>query len=196
MRISMSDALRYNKSEKRWPSYSESIHLSAENRLRFRIRRGSFEVELEGEFGYVKEKFEELMAQQPSYSGPVQEEARVESTNIESVGGEDLEGILETGADGKPHFTIPFDSLTAKEAIGLVLYKAQPAPLGDKELSDLLNASWRTTKPHVIRARASELRKDGKLITEKGKYSLSGAGLQWIRAEVIPSLRAVRPVQS
>jgi hypothetical protein len=164
--------------------------------LRFRIRRGSFEVELEGEFGYVKEKFEELMAQQPAYPGPAQEEARVQSTTIESIGGEDLEGILETGPDGKPHFTIPFDSLTAKEAIGLVLYKAQPTSLGDKELSDLLNASWRTTKPHVIRARASELRKDGKLITEKGKYSLSGAGLQWIRAEVIPSLRGVRSVQS
>jgi hypothetical protein len=196
MRVLMRDALCYNKSEKRWLSYSKSIRLSAENRLRFRIRRGSFEVELEGEFGYVKEKFEELMAQQPSYSGPVQEEARVESTNIESIGGEDLEGVLETGPDGKPHFTIPFDSLTAKEAIGLVLYKAQPTPLGDKELSDLLNASWRTTKPHVIRARASELRKDGRLITEKGKYSLSGAGLQWIRAEVIPSLRGVRSVQS
>jgi hypothetical protein len=169
--------------------------LSAENRLRFRIRRGSFEVELEGEFGYVKGKFEELIAQQSSYSGPAQEEARAEST-IMGTGGEDLEGILETGPDGKPHFTIPFDSLTAKEAIGLVLYKAQPNPLGDKELSDLLNASWKTTKPHVIRARASELRKDGKLITEKGRYSLSGAGLQWVRAEVIPSLRGVRSIQS
>ena len=196
MRVSMRDGLEHNKSEKRWSSYSESIRLSAENRLRFRIRRGSFEVELEGEFGYVKEKFEELMAQQRSYSGPVQEDARAESTIIESAGGKDLEGILETGPDGKPHFTIPFDSLTAKEAIGLVLFKSQPTPLGDKELSDLLNASWRTTKPHVIRARASELRKDGKLITEKGKYSLSGAGLQWIRAEVIPSLRGVRSVQS
>jgi hypothetical protein len=169
--------------------------LSAKNRLRFRIRRGSFEVELEGEFGYVKEKFEELMAQRPSYSGPVQEEARVESTTIESIGGQELEGILETGPDGKAHFTIPFDSLTAKEAIGLMLYKAQPAPLGDKELSDLLNASWKTTKPHVIRARASELRKDGKLMTEKGRYSLSGAGLHWIRSEVIPSLRVVKSAE-
>jgi hypothetical protein len=115
---------------------------------------------------------------------------------MDTLGGEDLEGILETGPDGKPHFTIPFDSLTAKEAIGLVLYRAQPNPLGDKELSDLLNASWKTTKPHVIRARASELRKDGKLITEKGRYSLSGAGLQWVRAEVIPSLRGVRSIQS
>jgi hypothetical protein len=171
--------------------------LSSENRLRFRIRRGNFEVELEGESEYVKEKFEELMAQQPPPSTVAQEETRPMPAMTEILrGGEDLEGILETGPDGKPHFTIPFDSLTAKEAIGLVLYKAQPNPLGDKELSDLLNASWKTTKPHVIRARASELRKDGKLITEKGRYSLSGAGLQWIRSEVIPSLRGVRSAQT
>jgi len=169
--------------------------LSAEKRLRFRIRRGNFEVELEGESEYVKEKFEELMAQQPPPPIVAQEEARPAPVMPETLGGEDLEGILETGPDGKPHFTIPFDSLTAKEAIGLVLYKAQPTPLGDKDLSDLLNASWRATKPHVIRARASELRKDGKLITEKGRYSLSGAGLQWVRSEVIPSLRGVRPAQ-
>ena len=153
-------------------------------------------MELEGEFNYVREKYEELMTQQPSYSGSIQEQPQSESVTMPAFGGEDLEGILETGPDGKPHFTIPFDSLTAKEAIGLVLYKAQPTPLGDKELSDLLNASWKTTKPHVIRARASELRKDGKLITEKGRYSLSGAGLQWVRAEVISSLRGVRSVKS
>jgi hypothetical protein len=170
--------------------------LSAENRLRFRIRRGNFEVELEGEREYVKAKFEELMAQQDAYSSAVQEEIRPAPKATEASGGEDLGGILETGSDGKPHFTIPFDSLTAKEAMGLVLYKAQPTPLGDKELSDLLNASWRATKPHVIRARASELRKDGKLITEKGRYSLSGAGLQWIRAEVIPALKGVRSAQA
>lgn len=171
--------------------------MSSENRLRFRIRRGNFEVELEGESEYVKEKFEELMAQQPPPSTVAQEETRPMRAMTEILGGgEDLEGILETGPDGKPHFTIPFDSLTAKEAIGLVLYKAQPNPLGDKELSDLLNASWKTTKPHVIRARASELRKDGKLITEKGRYSLSGAGLQWIRSEVIPSLRGVSSAQT
>ena len=145
--------------------------MSAEKKLRFRIRRGNLEVELEGEYEYVKEKFEELMAQQPPYSGAVQEEARPAPAMAETLGGEDLEGILETGPDGKPHFTIPFDSMTAKEAIGLVLYKAQPTPLGDKELSDLLNASWKATKPHVIRARASELRKDGKLIFQLGCQS-------------------------
>jgi hypothetical protein len=169
--------------------------LSTENRLRFRIRRGNFEVELEGESEYVKEKFEELMSQPSTLAGTVQEEGKPAPMMSEMLGGEDLEGILETGPDGKPHFTIPFDSMTAKEAIGLVLYKAQPTSLGDKELSELLNASWKTTKPHVIRARASELRKDGKLITEKGRYALSGAGLQWIRAEVIPSLREVRSAQ-
>jgi hypothetical protein len=171
------------------------IGLSSERRLRFRIRRGNFEVELEGESDYVKEKFEELMAQEPPSPALGQDETRTATTEI-FAGGEGLEGILEIGPDGKPHFTIPFDSLTAKEAIGLLLYKAQPNPLGDKELSDMLNASWKATERHVIRARASELRKDGKLITEKGRYSLSGAGLQWVRGEVIPSLRGARSIQT
>lgn len=30
--------------------------------LRFRIRRGTFEIELEGDFDYVREKFEELLS--------------------------------------------------------------------------------------------------------------------------------------
>jgi len=170
--------------------------LSAEKRLRFRIRRGNFEVELEGDAEYVKEKFEELMVEQTAYTGTAQEQAGPTPVFSEFASSEDLTGILETGPDGRPHFTIPFDSLTAKEAIGLVLFKAQPTLLGDKELSELLNASWKTTKPHVIRARASELRKDGKLITEKGRYSLSGAGLQWVKAEVIPSLRGTRSIQT
>jgi predicted transcriptional regulator len=41
----------------------------------------------------------------------------------------------------------------------------------------------------VVRARVSELRKEGKLIAEQGRYRLSGAGLQWIGQEIIPTLR-------
>ena len=161
------------------------MRLSASGRLRFRIRRGTFEVELEGEREYVEEKFEELIAEQWQ-SSMVQEEA---------VSDGDLKGILETGPEGKAHFVIPFDALTAKEAIGLLLLDS-PKPLGDKELSELLSGVWKVTKSGTIRARASELHKDGKLITENGRYKLSGAGLQWIKTEVIPSLRKARPLQS
>ncbi len=37
--------------------------------------------------------------------------------------------------------------------------------------------------------RASELKREGKLIAEKGTYVLSGAGIQWVRSEIIPNLR-------
>ena len=38
----------------------------SERRLRFRLRRGNFEVELEGDFDYVRGKFEELLQSQPA----------------------------------------------------------------------------------------------------------------------------------
>lgn len=165
---------------------------SSERRLRFRIRRGNLEVELDGEFDYVKEKFEELMkttTAQPQPPGmPGEPQPTVESRPLFAEGAE-LEGVLETTPEGRPHFAVPFDAITAKEAIGLMLYRAHPNPLNDRDLSDLLSSSWKTTKAHVVRARASELRKDGKLIAENGRYSLSGAGVQWIRDEVVPRLK-------
>jgi DNA-binding response OmpR family regulator len=77
---------------------------------------------------------------------------------MDTLGGEDLEGILETGPDGRPHFTIPFDSLTAKEAIGLVLYKAQPNPLGDKEL--ILSPKEFSLLAELMRHRGAVLSRD------------------------------------
>jgi hypothetical protein len=41
----------------------------------------------------------------------------------------------------------------------------------------------------VVRARASELKREGKLIAEKGAYVLSGAGVQWVTGEIIPNLK-------
>jgi hypothetical protein len=164
--------------------------LPTSSKLRFTIRRDTFEVELEGEFDYVMDKFEELIAK---YSQPSSVVDKKDTTDSPSC--KDLTGILETGADGKPHFVVPFDSVTTKEAISLLLFHTHPTPLGDKELSDMLNRIWKSTKPAAIRARASELHKGGKLVTEKGRYVLSGAGLQWLTGEVIPSLRGARPLQ-
>ena len=167
----------------------------SERRLRFKIKRGNFEVELEGDFEYVRGKFEEY-----------EESLRVQSTvsvspqqgfgdqSIESlVPGEELVGILETTPEGKLHFTIPFDRISAKEAIGLILYSANPSPLEDARLIGLLGSSWKAVKDNVVRARVSELRKEGKLIAEQGRYSLSGAGVQWISQDVMPKLRPASP---
>jgi len=160
----------------------------AEGRLRFRIRRGNFEVELEGDAEYVRGKFEELLQGQPAISAPASQIGG-EQVRESIVPGEGLSGILETSPDGKLHFTIPFDRISAKEAIGLILYSSNPTPLEDAKLIELLGTSWKSTKDNVVRARVSELRKEGKLIAEQGRYSLSGAGLQWINQEIIPKLR-------
>lgn len=160
----------------------------SERRLRFRLRRGNFEVELEGDFEYVKGKFEELLQSQPSMQTSTIQAAGDQS--LESiVPGEELVGILETTPDGKLHFTIPFDRISAKEAIGLILYSANPSPLEDAKLIEWLGTSWKAVKDNVVRARVSELRKEGKLIAEQGRYSLSGAGLQWIKQDLLPKLR-------
>jgi hypothetical protein len=155
--------------------------------LRFRIRRGNFEVELEGEFDYVQGKFEELMRSQSVAAGGVQ--ALGEQSGQAFAPGEELAGILETTSEGKLHFTIPFDRISAKEAIGLILYGSNPAPIEDAKLIELLGTSWKAVKDNVVRARVSELRKEGKLIAEQGRYSLSGAGLQWISQDVLPKVR-------
>ena len=160
----------------------------SERRLRFKIRRGNFEVELEGDFEYVQGKFEELLQSQPGASTISQAGGANESVDS-IIPGEELAGILETTPDGKLHFTVPFDRLSAKEAIGLILYGSNPSPVEDAKLIELLGTSWKSVKDNVVRARVSELRKEGKLIAEQGRYSLSGAGLQWIRQDVLPKLR-------
>jgi hypothetical protein len=159
----------------------------SERKLRFRIRRGNFEVELEGEFDYVQGKFEELMRSQPVAAGGGQ--ALGDQSGQTFAPGEELAGILETTSEGKLHFTIPFDKISAREAIGLILYGSNPAPVEDAKLIELLGTSWKAVKDNVVRARISELRKEGKLIAEQGRYSLSGAGLQWISQDVLPKLR-------
>jgi hypothetical protein len=157
--------------------------------LRFRIRRGNFEVELEGDYEYVRGKFEELMQAQPAVAvgGPLLSE----QPNQTFTPSDELVGILETTAEGKLHFTIPFDKISAKEAIGLIIYGSNPTPVEDSKLIDLLGTSWKSVKDNVVRARVSELRKEGKLIAEQGRYSLSGAGVQWITQEVLPKVKPV-----
>ena len=160
----------------------------SERRLRFRLRRGNFEVELEGDFDYVRGKFEELLQSQRTIQ-PASASTIGDQSLEGFVPSEELAGILETTAEGKLHFTIPFDRISAKEAIGLILYSSNPTPIEDAKLIELLGTSWKAVKDNVVRARVSELRKEGKLIAEQGRYTLSGAGLQWIGQEILPKLR-------
>ena len=169
--------------------------MSSDRKLRFKIRRvdGS-EVELEGEYDYVKERFEEfvkeLSAAQVVPSPTVSAPLGLQRTASQIQAGSELEGIVEQTPDGKTHLVIPADSVTAKEAVALMLFAHHPNLLPYDELSSLLSSSWKTTKAHVVRARASELRKEGKLIVESGRYGLSGAGVQWVRSQILPGLRS------
>ena len=103
---------------------------------------------------------------------------------------ERLEGLAEMTSDGKPILTVPVDSISAKEAVALMLMAVHPTPLSDQDLSNLLSLSWKAIKPEAVRTRASELRRDGKLIAEKGAYRLSGAGVQWVMSEVVGRIKS------
>jgi hypothetical protein len=75
-----------------------------------------------------------------------------------------------------------------------MVFVHQPNMLGYQELSNTLSSVWKTTKPHVVRARASELKREGRLIVESGRYGLSGAGIQWVRTQILPRLRSASGV--
>jgi hypothetical protein len=166
--------------------------MSDNGRLRFRVKRGDLEVELEGNFDYVKERFETLMKDvtlSPAVVASVSQISPVASPSQPLVLPLTLDGIVESGPDGKPRLTIPVDMITAKEALALILYALNPTQFSDEELSTLLSSSWKTMKSEAVRARASELRRDGRLVADKGKYNLSGAGIQWIQNDVLPKLK-------
>ena len=113
--------------------------------MRFRLRRGDFEVELEGEFEYVREQFEVLQGNlRPTTqtSGPVQNLA---PTDIPAEMKDSVTGVVEYTTEGKPHLIVPVDNLSAKEAISIVMYSIHPKPLGGGDLSSLLSSSWKAT---------------------------------------------------
>ncbi len=165
--------------------------LSSEKKLRFRIRRGDFEVELEGDFDYVKGRFEELESSLRPIAGLKGPEQLSISLVPPSEPATGIAGVVEFTSEGKPHLTVPVDTLSAKEAISLVMFSLHPKPLGDDDLSSLLSSSWKTTGESIVRARISELRREGKVIAERGNYVLSGAGVQWIQNDVLPRLQKV-----
>jgi len=165
--------------------------LSSEKKLKFRIRRGDFEVELEGDFDYVKNQFEELESSLRPIGGVARSPEPQPHPAIDPESTIGIAGIVEFTSEGKPHLTVPVDTLSAKEAISLVMFSLHPKPLGDDDLSSLLSSSWKTTGESIVRARISELRREGKVITERGNYVLSGAGVQWIQNDVLPRLQKV-----
>ncbi len=159
-------------------------HSLNEGKARFKVKIGEFEFELEGEESYVKSKLEELLKIIPLEKFLKGEKEVQSSFNLK-----DLEGIAEYTPEGKLYLTVPADSLTSKEALGIILYAVYPNRLSDEELSEMLSLCWKPTRKEAVRARASELKREGKIIAIEGRYGLSGAGLQWIKNEVLQRLK-------
>lgn len=151
-------------------------------RMRFRVKRGDVEVELEGPADYVKGKFESMLESLLKKPGePVQEWVQEFP--------ETLRGVMEKTPEGRPYLSVPVELLTSKEALALFLYALKPKKLSDQELSEIMTSGWKTMKAEAVRARASELRRDGKLVSEDGLYTLSGAGVQWVENEVLNKIK-------
>ncbi|MBS7655675.1 hypothetical protein KEJ50_04150 [Candidatus Bathyarchaeota archaeon] len=156
-----------------------------DNKARFKVKIGEFEFELEGDEAYVKSKLEELLK-----IIPLEKLLKGESRETHvSSSLKELEGVIEYTPEGKLYLTVPADSLTSKEALGIILYAVYPNKLSDEELSNMLSLSWKPTRKEAVRARASELKKEGKIIADEGKYGLSGVGFQWIKNEVLARLK-------
>ena len=122
----------------------------SENRnLRFRIRRGDYEVELEGEYQYVKETFEKLIEEIHTSPIPQKPTQDTQLTQFQQpiTTTPNLQGVIEYTPEGKPRLTVPVDMLKAKEALALILYAAKSAQIECDELSHLLSSSWKTMKP-------------------------------------------------
>ncbi len=167
--------------------------MSEERKLRFKIRRADgSEIELEGDVEYVRQKYEELMAQLPAspQSPQTAQSSTGTASQMDPAKAEELVGLIERSSDGKIHFIFNADLLSAKEAVALMIFIHYPNPLTYTELSDMLGTGWKAAKEDAVRARASELRKEGRLLVESGRYSLSGSGIQWIKTEVIPRIKS------
>src|SRR5205807_9699391 len=96
--------------------------MSQEKRLRFRIRTRDQEIELEGDFEYVRDKFENLVENlrlkdgiTPTKPEPVQTLENSEPSDL-------LKGIVQFSGEGRRYLTVPADSLAARAALALVLY--------------------------------------------------------------------------
>jgi hypothetical protein len=88
-----------------------------------------------------------------------------------------LLGLVEFSQEG-PLLIAPRESLSDKEALGLLLYARDPDPVEPKELGRLLSLSGRPSAG--FGARLSEMRREGLVLKEGEAYRLSVNGRKWI----------------
>lgn len=99
--------------------------------------------------------------------------------------------IIEYNAEGVPHILVSPKKLTAKEAIGLILYAVAPVAISMRELKDFVSLNWKSVSMPYLSANLSQMRE---LVIREGrkgtyKYKLSGLGKAWVENELLPKLR-------
>ncbi|MEM2876038.1 MAG: hypothetical protein QXL67_03695 [Candidatus Bathyarchaeia archaeon] len=98
-----------------------------------------------------------------------------------------LKGLIYRSEEG-PLLTVPKDRLSAREAIGMLLYAAYPDGIKSRDLGRLLNISGWFTPGYP--SRLSELKRSGLVISSGGSYKLTLNGVRWVEGEVVPKARA------
>lgn len=100
---------------------------------------------------------------------------------------EELMGIVEFTVDG-PALIVPWKKLNSKEAICLLLYASDPGGLEPKDISRLLSLSGWVRGMAGYMARMSEMKREGLLVKEEGRYRLSVKGRSRVE-EIVSRLR-------
>ena len=86
------------------------IPVSEEKKLRFKIRRGDLEVELEGDFAYVREQYEKFSEKLDIQQALLPQNETIDPSAAQpSNAQEPLVGIIQFSGEGRPHLTVPAD---------------------------------------------------------------------------------------
>jgi hypothetical protein len=92
---------------------------------------------------------------------------------VPSIEENPVEGIIEITSDG-PQLIISKDKVNTKEAISLLLYAQDPAPIEPKQIGRLLNLSGLASPG--FGSRLSEMRREGIIVREGQGYRISSTG--------------------
>ncbi|MEM2897284.1 MAG: hypothetical protein QW265_04705 [Candidatus Bathyarchaeia archaeon] len=150
-------------------------------KVRLVIQRSYGNIEIEGnDFDEIVEELKRF----PEWLALIDNMVTIQTSTLSEK--EALAGLVQITADG-PLITIPREKLTAREAVGLLLYATEPKGLGAREISQLLNLSGFLSVGFA--SRLSELKREGFAYKEGEIYRLTVSGKKWIE-ELVSSLKS------
>jgi len=150
-------------------------------KIRIILKRSYGDIELEGEtFEEIVDKLKEF----PEWIDVIDNIIATKGTG--SGESEILAGVVEYTPDG-PIIVAPRERITAREALGILLYASGNQGLRPRDLGRLLNLSGLLSIGFA--SRLSELRREGLVYKENDSYRLTATGRRWVEG-LIRSLRA------